>query len=486
MTVRLEYITQKQNYAPEKKNYLAIFYSAVFLQVFFANLYNISLFNELVFIRNFSYTIIGFSTSIYAFAYLFGPFLFKNVVEKIGIQRSLRFIIISSMIYLFVLLIIINPVILIIVNIIDGFINAVFWSNITYAISSWQKTIFENKSQNKSNNILRNFGLSWNFGALLAQITGYVAIMLGLGDYQLRIISWIIGLGQIPLIMLIKIPNIQLNTNFETESITPTEKKKASSAKGNSYYKMIMYPVAFMLIGELIFQISKSLYAFVVPFLVYADPNASSLIYLTTFLQQITQIGAIILVTQFSLANKFKGFIAGILGNILIAFSIRGNFAVVGLFFLMGIMASIGFFSGLIYVFSSQLLVEYNLAAQDLKYSSIYETVSGLGFGITPLIVGIYIEQYMLQIVRGFGAILLMFLVVILLQNQALINNSSKLIHQGVNNGGEVSLIDFMAFNTSRTPIVKYMPFSNSKIRFNEGDLWPSSQKLLQNQCHFT
>lgn len=474
MAARLEYITQKQNYIPEGKNYLVIFNLVVFLQVFFANLYNISLFNELIFIRNISYSLIGLTSSIYAFAYLFGPLLFQNVVKKLGTQRILRVIIIISMIYLFVLLLIINPVILIVINIIDGFINAVFWSNITYAISSWQKT----QSNNKNNNIQRNFGLSWNFGALLAQITGYIAILYGLGDYQLRIISWIIGLGQIPLIMTIKIPNIQLDSDYKTETIHSEEIKEIKHAKHNSNYKIIMYPVAFMLIGEVIFQISKSLYCFVVPFLIYSNPNASMIIYLTTFLQQISQIVAIILVAQSNLIKKFKGFIAGILGNILIAFSIRDNFVVIGLVFLMFIMVSIGFFGGLIYMFSSQLLVEYNLSANDLKYSSIYETVSGLGFGITPLIIGIYIDHYMIEILRGFGAILLMFLMAILLHNQFMMNKNEeqKTIKRDYDQKAE--LMNILAFNnSSRTIILKYVPFAN---------LPPSLNQILKNQSIFT
>jgi MFS family permease len=140
------------------------------------------------------------------------------------------------------------------------------------------------------------------------------------------------------------------------------------------------------------------------------------------------------------------------------------------------IMALNGFFGGLLYIFSSEILINYNQMTNNLKYSSIYETVSGFGFGITPLVIGLYIDKYMMQIIRGFAMFLLIILVFIAYKIILLIKTNAE---------EELRLHDeylpyIILRKSNQTSILKYEPFRFSEIRFNEGVFPPSNQQSTQ------
>jgi MFS family permease len=474
MNMKVEYVTKPIYVAERKMNQrnLLFFYLVSFLQVFFGNLYSLSLFNELVFVRNLSYSIIGLSSSIYAFSYLLGPLLFRKPFEKVGIKRCLRVIVIAGSIYLLLLLIIVNPVILITINIIDGIFNAIFWSNITFAISTLQN----GSSEESKKKAVRNYGLSWNFGAMAAEIVGFIIISLGVSDFHIRILSWFIGLVQIPLIMSLKIPNSKeiIERNC-IENIKNNKIERKSSKKNPKASHLITYPVVFMLFGELIYQISRTLYGFIVPYVIISNPIASSIIYLTTFLQQVAQIGAIYLAARFNLNKKFRGFIVGIIGNIVISFLIGVSPTLPVLYI---VMTSVGFLGGLIYIFSSQLLLEYSRIDKTMKYTSIYEIVSGFGFGITPLLMGIYVENYLIEIVRGFGMVLFVVLIVILNQQYKTQRDGEEIELTGEK---YEELLGFLAITQhARVSALKFEPFCFTKIPFSKAFLPPSLEPQIQ------
>jgi MFS family permease len=371
-------------------------YLLSFIQVFFVSLFSIALPNILIFDKHISAEILGIATSAYAFAYLMGPIILRRISQKLGIQRSFLMISVAAIIYVGVLILTLNVAVLFVAYILDGLFTSIFWSNMNNAVARWQK----GRPVKLQNEYFRKFCMSWNLGAILGEVIGFIIVFLGRSDMLALILSWGVVFILIPLSLRFKLPKelpkcddlSLVNKSLEGSNSVKTfnHVKSSHQVQSKKIASIMLFPMSMMLVGECLFQVTKSLYNFTFPFIVYSGNVASYWIYLVTFLQQIAQMGAIYISSHRDMYGKFRLFMIGFIGIIgLTILSIMQQ----DIIMVFAVISLLGFFAGFLYSFSAQLQMNYSAQEGTLKYASMYESISGVGFGLTPLIAGLIVLE---------------------------------------------------------------------------------------------
>jgi len=175
-----------------------------FLRTFFFSIYSIALPNYLIFEKQFSSSLVGTVGSIFAIAYIFGPFFGRKVTDKLDIKKTLILSNTISVISIYFSILTSNPVVLIIMRAVDGFINGFFWINLLNLIATWEVTCEKHSEREKPRNFLSTFNYSWNFGLIGGFLIGYGLVLLLGSDYIALIISVIFASFLIPSAFLLE------------------------------------------------------------------------------------------------------------------------------------------------------------------------------------------------------------------------------------------------------------------------------------------
>lgn len=388
-------------------------YLLAFTMVFVLNLFSIAFPNILIYERGISASFMGILSTIYAMTYIIGPLAAKPLARRLGIKRTLFISTLASIVSMIAQLFFFHEWVLIISSGIDGIFNSIFWACLEAGIVEWQK-ISDSKERDQ---YFRQYGISWNAGGVIAESLGFALLMLGSTDLIASYLSLAVALIQLPIAALIILP-IVIRTKQGVQNVRKTYDKPNHKHKRIQKTKpLIIFLPGFIYLGALLYQVPRTMINFVFPYITYTQNIDSSWVYLGIFLQQVMLLMGIALTTHTPLESR----------AMLFKYSIM---SMIGLTFLLWIdpirfifhgIIGIGLLAGIIYTISSQALLQYSENQDTLKETSRYQTISALGFGITPLISG-WITEYEIkmnfQVLMMFMLIMAIVVTVLELQHQ--------------------------------------------------------------------
>lgn len=320
---------------------------------------------------------IGIITSGTAMAYLFSPLIFRNIHKKLGLKITL---ILSSSGFLFVQIILqftLDPWVIYILLVTDGTFLGFFWPDLMTIISivSRQNRYFKNQVQ--KNKLLKSYSLSWNLGGVFSFILG--TILLFFIDNNLIMFDFALIFAIIGVIFAFLIQNP--DNSEQSEIVIPLDKGLKcipTEEKGSFpiYIPLVIIAIYGFLIGGL-----GLIYPLKSDFLNYAV--------FTTYLFYSIRLGsqtiAISKSMDFKLTFIKKIFPYSILVIIvtLILMSVNSNLILFSLLFMI-----FGTFLAVHYALSFKLIVFRNSSENTSKYSAYFETMVGIGFFFSPIVLG--------------------------------------------------------------------------------------------------
>lgn len=408
-----------------------------FLYVVAGSLYSTGFPNYLLFELDYSVKFVGILSSISALAYIVGPLLLHKLFQRIQFTRKLLIALVAFIVAIQVALFWALPPILFLSQFIDGLVGTYFWISIERFLARAQY----HAPPSQKDKIFRNFGISWNLGAIFGDLAGLILISLGVTN---RFVLWTAnGVLLITLVVLAKnwqvsaeklpsltiegspapsIPQQKTQVQISTSPSKNTEVRLKKdrplpeddgdsscslnqirpettshgqqslipeSGLSNSWI-LALFPLVFLLVGEFFFQFYKGTVNY--GFYLVADSTFenSFLVYLVIFCQQIGQTLIIWLAGKISALKKllmFLGmfFAAGI--SIVLTLLIGNRFAIIFA------AIAVGIFGGGLYAFPAQLLLYHSSRQSKIPLASFYEIFSALGYGVAPLIAGVLFQD---------------------------------------------------------------------------------------------
>ena len=358
--------------------------------------------------------LIGVISASTALAYIITPFIGQLIAKQIGKREAIILSLFLSSISYISQIIFFSPVILVVMQLIEGLSLGLFWPNLMMEISMWQK--ISTKEQSDQN--FRHFNTSWNMGLLGGYMIGFFLVVLWKNDFIALIAACIMTFGLIPLGFLLerenklipgeKQPNevilikshITKDEHF-LEDIIP----KKPLAKISLLH--LIFPAFIAWTLNIYFTTAKSLYNFIFPFNLKSADFQSYWRYFFIFLQQGLQVIGINWIGTQSIRRKklltqwlllFDTFCA-----ILMIFS-ENIFLIISATVLMGL--STGIKQGLVI----RINFDYSSKTGSSKYINFGELAAGIGFGVTPIWVGVLVNfnyQYSYIILAGLSSIVL-------------------------------------------------------------------------------
>jgi MFS family permease len=237
----------------------------------------------------------------------------------------------------------------------------------------------------------------------MGELTGLIIVLSVNSDFVALEISLILACIQLPLATSILMPSektqiqswkVRFDPELFQEIKNDTKKvrekqRQIKIKKGGPSIAIVS--IAFLLIGTLIFEITKDIYGFLLPILIFETFDTTALTYLTIFSQQILQMISIHWIGSVSQRKKFPLFIFGILGTLTCTIVLLiDHLPIAGI---IGIFLIVSFVNGFVYAYPAHLSLQYGQAEGTLKFNGIFQSITALGFGISPLLAGILSER---------------------------------------------------------------------------------------------
>ncbi|MHA1562226.1 MAG: MFS transporter [Promethearchaeota archaeon] len=253
--------------------------------------------NYLIYTINMDPELIGLISASTALAYIITPFLGQFIAKKIGKRQAIILSLLLTSISYITQIIFFDPVILIIMQLIEGISLGLFWPNVMMEISMWQK--ISTKEQSDQN--FKNFNMSWNMGLLGGFVIGFFLVIFWESDFIALIVACVMIFCLIPLgflleredkiIQIEKQPNkILINKSqiskdgHHLNDIIPQKKKPKITLAH------IIFPAFIAWTLNLYFTTAKSMYNFIFPFNLKSANFQSYWRYFFIFFQQGLQV----------------------------------------------------------------------------------------------------------------------------------------------------------------------------------------------------
>nr|MDO8113469.1 MFS transporter [Candidatus Sigynarchaeota archaeon] len=364
-------------------------YRTSFTKVLISCLYAIAVPNILIFRLDVSPLILGLASAINAFAYIGGPALFSRLSVRLGARRAIITLGYMELVTLAITTFFLSAVSLIIVNILDGILASLFWTNMSVIVGRWQ----DNVPREKKSAVFRNYGLSWSLGAIAGEIIGCVVIFTGLDDRVVLAIGFLLAIVQLPMLHHVSIPAARPSEQQkirEGGAKKPAKNTRAKQASKSVIFGVLLSPLLLMIVGELSLQVIKSTYDFLFPFIVFENGASSGLVYSVSLLQQVAQMTGIYVSSRRGIKGQYYGALASIgavalLTTHMLVISAPLAYAAALVF--------VGLASGLIYGFTAQVMLRHSNNGSSIRIAGMYETLSGIGDGMMIIITGFSSEQ---------------------------------------------------------------------------------------------
>jgi len=326
-------------------------------------------------------SMIGIITSGTAMAYLFSPLVFRNVHKKIGIKYTVLVSFTGFLVIQIIFQISLNPLLVYIMLILDGIVLGMFWPVLMTAVSSITDSNKSNEKENKKNNIMKHYSLSWNFGGIFSFLFG--TFILFLIEDHLIMFRFALVFASIGFIFAIIFQ--EPNSILDREIIVPIDERvKDIPNKEN---------ISFPLILPLFIT---AVYGFLIAGVGLAYPIKSETLnfalftnYLFYFFRMTSQTISISKSMDFSVKflKKLIPYSSLIIIITLFIMAINQNIVLFGILFCI-----FGMFLSFYYTISFKLIVFRNIAKNTSKYSVYFETMVGIGFFFAPIITGFIAE----------------------------------------------------------------------------------------------
>ncbi|MBN2152228.1 MAG: MFS transporter [Candidatus Lokiarchaeota archaeon] len=370
-------------------------YRASFTKVLFSTLYSMAMSNVLIFMLGASAAFIGLASALNAIAYFAGPILFHGVSKRAGIKCTLVTISIIDVAMLLVAASFPLPGVIIVIFIVDGFVDCIFWANMVAAVRACQETV-----PVKSRDVIyRRYSISWVVAGLASELLGIAIIFAGFDDRVVLAISIAIAFVQVPVSYFVFVPpqaisapdgDPALRTRRTTTSVpretAPGDGTGGLAAKLRSIGNLLAGPLFLIVVAELSIQMIRGTYDFLYPFVVRDDDGSTGWIYVMSIAQRFAFMVGIYASSKQGSGGQLVGAITGLGIATALTVGVVGHPGPI-MFSIALALTSIA--TGLIYGYSSQALLRCSKRGNALRLAALYETVSGLGYGITVVIAGL-------------------------------------------------------------------------------------------------
>ena len=340
--------------------------------------------------------LIGLISASTALAYIITPFIGLLIANQIGKKKAIILSLFLSSISYISQVIFFDPINLVIMQLIEGLSLGLFWPNAMMEISMWQK--ISTKEQSDENYC--HFNSSWNLGILGGYIIGFLVVILWKNDFIALIAACIMNFALIPLGFLLEREKKLVLVEKQSDGailikshITKDEHRLEDIVPKKTLPKItllhLVFPVFIAWTLNIYFATAKSMYNFIFPFNLKSADIQSYWRYLFIFIQQGLQFIGINWIGTQSIRRKklltqwlllFDTFCA-----ILMIFSSNIVFIILTTV-LMGL--SMGLKQGLV----MRINFDYSSKTGSSKYINFGELATGIGFGITPIWVGVLVN----------------------------------------------------------------------------------------------
>ena len=407
-------------------------FAMCFLRTFFFAIYSLALPNILIFEYNFTSRLVGTISSVGAIAYIMGPFFGRKVTEKIGIKKTLIISQTIGVIAIIISIIFIDPVVIIIMRAIDGFLTGFLWPNAFNLITSWEKSC----KKEKKINFLRYFNFSWNFGLIGGFLSGYIIVLfLGQDLIALMVSAFFAGLI-IPSAFFLEsseefevledqavvFQDLKLRTKVISEIDTSSSQIKTSISKSVDSPKdkdsMEMVPIILAWGGILLYASTKSIFRFTLPYFFKFAGMDSYWVYIVVLFQQVFQIIGLSIIQKFK-KQRFGYFIGVfVLLGFTFSFLFSPSILVISL---INIIA--GLLIGLVQGVTQRIVLDHSKSSGSRKYTMINEMFMGISFGIIPFIAGFLTEFNIVYDFVFLSVELVILAVIVIISHQKHVNS---------------------------------------------------------------
>jgi len=324
--------------------------------------------------------ILGFLISATALAYLFSPFLLRNVPKKIGIKKSLIIAMAGSLIVQIGFQISLDPLVAFILRFADGVFLGLFWPVIQGSISiiSTYEGLRENNEL--KDKVMNLYSIYWNVGGVFSYALGTIVLFFIENVLLMFDISLIYAIIGFILVFVFEEPKSNLSKeNFSLEQ----ERLKPNSQREHVKFP-IFIPLFLMGIYALLLSSVGLIYPAKSEFLDYAVFTN----YLFFFIRLSVQAFLISQTMRLSI-NSFKKIMPYLIITLSLCLLIWGlteNLIILAILF-----AIFGVCISFFYSFSFKLVIFRNIAEDTTKYSMYFETAAGICFFIGPILSGFLI-----------------------------------------------------------------------------------------------
>ncbi len=379
-------------------------YLLAFLKTLYQAIYGLALPNFLIYNDVMDADMIGVVTSMGALAYIVTPFIGQLVSKKIGYKNSLIISLFLSAISYTTQIIFFTPTIFITMQLLEGLAIGFFWPNIMRQISIWQK--YSTEEQNNLN--FKRFNKSWNFGLLSGFIIGFILVREFNNDYIALVSAVIMAFILIPIGFFVDSekklqsclpnysPEFQPNTKgskidnpVDHESLLKKSEEPISKQGNNTnLFAHLIIPAVIAWGLNLGYTTSKSLFGFNFPFNLKDAAITSEWRYLFVFAQQLLQVIGLNLIGPLSVKRKHRIVQVCLVIDLImiVGMAIFGN-----IYYIIVATIMMGLTTGLKQGFVMKINFDHTSYTGDSKYINIGEIVAGIGFGVTPLWMGVLI-----------------------------------------------------------------------------------------------
>ncbi len=407
-------------------------FAMCFLRTFFYAIYSLALPNILIFEYNFSSGLVGTISSVGAIAYIMGPFFGRKVTEKLGIKKTLIISQSIGVIAIIISIFFIDPVVLILMRAIDGFLTGFFWPNAFNLITSWEKSC----EREKKINFLRYFNFSWNFGLIGGFLAGYIIVLFLGQDFIALIVSAFFAGLIIPSAFFLEssdefevlkdqavvFQDLKLRTKIISDTSSSQIKPSISESVDSLIDKdsMKMVPIILAWGGILLYASTKSIFRFTLPYFFKFAEMDSYWVYIVVLFQQVFQIIGLSIIQKFK-KQRFAYFI-GVF--ILLGFTLSFLFSLsIWVISIINIVS--GLLIGLVQGVTQRIVLDHGKSSGSRKYTMINEMFMGISFGIIPLIAGFLTEFNIIFDFVFLSIELIIIAVIVIVNHQKYINSTN-------------------------------------------------------------
>jgi len=347
-------------------------------------------------------TLIGIITSGTSMIYLFSPVVLKNIPQKIGIKNSILISVSGTCIIQIMFQFSLQPWLVYALLIMEGFLIGLFWPVLITSISIISKTEEVCEDESEQDKLINRYNVAWNSGAIFSYLIGTILLFI------IELVELIFLLTLIYSILLVFFTILFQDPKKKEMEEKQQEIVITNQLKANCKREEITFPLYLPLyvIG---------FYGFLIGSLILLYPIKSDALnfavfttYLLNFLRMTTQT---ISISKLSILpiRKLKKMFYYSLPAMLVIFVFLDIFD--NIFIFGALFVSFGFFGSILYIFSFKLIIYKNIVEDSSKYSSYFETSSGVGFFLSPIIGG-FLADINLSFAFYFTAILTLIVII--------------------------------------------------------------------------